>query len=168
MHREENVLVIDDELFSREYFQKILEKDGNKVKAVSTGLEGMDAFRESTFDLVVLDIRLPDANGIDILRQMREINWLTPVIIVTAYGTVENAVQAMKLGAFDFLLKPFEETEKVLITVKNAIYQGKLEKENLSLKNQLKSESLFQNIIGKSEIMQRDLRVDQKSFRSRK
>ena len=104
---------------------------------------------------MVLDIRLPDANGIDILRQMRETNWLTPVIIVTAYGTVENAVQAMKLGAFDFLMKPFEETEKVLITVKNAIYQGKLEKENLSLKNQLKSESLFLNIIGKSEIMQR-------------
>lgn len=104
---------------------------------------------------MILDIRLPDADGIDILKQIKEINPLTPVIIITAYGTVENAVRAMKLGAFDFLMKPFEETEKVLITVKNAIYQGRLERENLLLKSRLKSESLFSNIIGRSAIMQR-------------
>jgi DNA-binding NtrC family response regulator len=155
MAKEEKILVIDDELFSREYFQKILEKIDCSVRTASTGIEGVNAFKESIYNLVILDIRLPDADGIEILRQIKDMNRLTPVIMVTAYGTVENAVQAMKLGAFDFLMKPFEKTEKVLITVKNAIYQGKLETENLLLKNKLKSEALFPNIIGKSERMQR-------------
>jgi len=156
MAKEEKVLIIDDELFSREYFQKILEKTNFSVKTASNGSDGLDFFGGFPYDLVILDIRLPDADGIDILKQIKEINPLTPVIIITAYGTVENAVRAMKLGAFDFLMKPFEETEKVLITVKNAIYQGRLERENLLLKSRLKSESLFSNnIIGRSAIMQR-------------
>jgi len=155
MAKEEKVLIIDDELFSREYFQKILEKTNFFVKSAPNGSDGLGFFKEFPYDLVILDIRLPDADGIDILKQIKEINPLTPVIIITAYGTVENAVRAMKLGAFDFLMKPFEETEKVLITVKNAIYQGRLERENLLLKSRLKSESLFSNIIGRSAIMQR-------------
>jgi DNA-binding NtrC family response regulator len=155
MAKEEKVLIIDDELFSREYFQKILEKTNVSVKTASNGSDGLGFFRGFPYDLVILDIRLPDADGIDILKQIKEINPLTPVIIITAYGTVESAVRAMKLGAFDFLMKPFDETEKVLITVKNAIYQGRLERENLLLKSRLKSESLFSNIIGRSAIMQR-------------
>jgi DNA-binding NtrC family response regulator len=155
MAKEEKVLVIDDELFSREFFQKILEKTDCEVKTAPNGSEGLIALKKTFFDLVILDIRLPDADGIEILRQIKEMNRLTPVIMVTAYGTVGNAVQAMKLGAFDFLMKPFEESGKVLITIKNAIYQGKLERENLLLKNRLKSDSLFPNIIGKSGGMQR-------------
>lgn len=155
MNGQEKILVIDDELFSRDYFRKILEKVDCKVKTFSNGLDGLNALKDTSYDLVILDVRLPDADGIDILKQIKEINRLTPVIIITAYGTVENAVRAMKLGAFDFLMKPFEETEKVLITIKNAIYQGKLERENLSLKTRLKSESLFPNIIGKSLGMQK-------------
>lgn len=155
MSQEEKILVIDDELFSRKYFQKILEKTNFSVKTASNGLEGLRLFQESSYDLVILDIRLPDADGMEILKQIKEINPLTQVVIITAYGTVENAVRAMKLGAFDFLMKPFEETEKVLITIKNAIYQGKLERENLLLKNKLKSEALFSNIIGRSPNMQK-------------
>lgn len=155
MNEQEKVLVIDDEMFSRDYFRKILEKIDCKVKTVSNGLDGLNVFKDTSYDLVILDIRLPDANGIDLLRQIKEINHLTPVIIITAYGTIENAVRAMKLGAFDFLMKPFEGTEKLLITIKNAIYQGKLERENLLLKNKLKSEALFSNIIGRSVSMQR-------------
>lgn len=163
MAKEEKVLIIDDELYSREYFRKILERTECEVRTAPNGLEGLNAFKETFFDLVILDIRLPDVNGIEILRQIKEINRLTPVIIVTAYGTVDNAVQAMKLGAFDFLMKPFEETGKVLITVKNAIYQGKLERENLLLKNRLKSDALFPNILGKSEGMQRVLALVKKA-----
>jgi len=155
MSKPEKILVIDDELFSREYFKKILQKTNFSVETVSNGSDGLECFRNFPYDLVILDIRLPDADGIQILKQIKEINPLTPVIMITAYGTVENAVQAMKLGAFDFLLKPFDETEKVLITIKNAIYQGRLETENLSLKNRLKSEALFSNIIGRSGSMQR-------------
>lgn len=155
MSKAEKILVIDDELFSREYFQKIVEKTDFSVTTASNGSDGLGFFKGSSYELVILDIRLPDADGIDILKQIKEINPLAPVIIITAYGTVENAVRAMKLGAFDFLMKPFQETEKVLITIKNAIYQGRLERENLLLRSRLKSESLFSNIIGRSASMQR-------------
>ncbi len=151
----EKILVIDDELFAREYFQNILDKAEYQVITASTGSEGKRLLATSAFHLVILDIRLPDDNGIDILKEIKNLNRLTPVIIITAYGTVENAVQAMKIGAFDFLMKPFEETGKVLNTLKNAIYQGKLEHENLSLKSRLKSQDLFPNIIGRTPVMQR-------------
>ncbi len=151
----EKILVIDDEPFAREYFQKILDKAEYQVSTASSGVEGRHLLATSTFDLVILDIRLQDANGIDILREIKSLNRLTPVIMITAYGTVENAVQAMKLGAFDFLMKPFEETGKVLNTLKNAIYQGKLEIENLSLKSKLKGRDLFPKIIGQTPAMQR-------------
>ncbi|MBN1829655.1 MAG: sigma-54-dependent Fis family transcriptional regulator [Deltaproteobacteria bacterium] len=152
---EEKVLVIDDEPFSREYFQKLLERSHSRVQTAATAAEGLKAFSDDSYSLVILDVRLPDGDGIDILKQIKEASPLTPVIIVTAYGSVEKAVKAMKLGAFDFLGKPFEESGKVLITIKNAIYQGKLESENLSLKTRLKSESLFPQIIGRTAPMQR-------------
>lgn len=162
MHQEARVLVIDDEPFSREYFERILQRIAGEVKAVATGTEGLNAFKESSFDLVILDIRLPDGDGIAFLRQIKEINRLTPVIMVTAYGTVDNAVQAMKIGAFDFLTKPFEEQEKVLITVKNATYQGRLEQENLLLRNRLQGRALFPDIIGRSSAMQKVFEVIKK------
>jgi two-component system, NtrC family, response regulator PilR len=155
MLREEKILVIDDEEFSRDYFKLILEKSGFTIKTASTGIEGLNFVKASFFDLVILDIKLPDTNGIDILQQIKEVNRLIPVIIITAFGTVDNAVQTMKLGAFDFLMKPFEDSEKVLITIKNAIYEGKLERENVSLKSKLKSDALFSNIVGGSNIIQR-------------
>lgn len=156
------ILVIDDEPFSREYFLRVLEKIAGEVKAVATGTEGLNAFKESSFDLVILDIRLPDGDGIAFLRQIKEINRLTPVIMVTAYGTVDNAVQAMKIGAFDFLTKPFGEQEKVLITIKNATYQGRLERENLLLRNRLQGQALFPDIIGRSSAMQKIFEVIKK------
>jgi DNA-binding NtrC family response regulator len=153
--QDEKVLVIDDEPFAREFFQKLLEKTVSQVHAVESGCEGIRALQQSSYALVILDIRLPDASGIELLKQVREINPLIPVIMITAYGTVEDAVRAMKLGAFDFLMKPFEETGKVLITIKNAIYQGHLEKENLSLRQQVKTEGLFPQIIGRSAGMKK-------------
>ena len=108
MDGKKKILVIDDEPFSREYFQKLLARSDSMVDTVSNGWDGLNSFKGNTYDLVILDIKLPDANGIEILRQIKEIDRMTPVIIITAYGTVENAVQTMKLGAFDFLMKPFE------------------------------------------------------------
>jgi DNA-binding NtrC family response regulator len=154
-NNEEKVLVIDDEPFAREFFRKLLEKTVAQILTVGSGVEGIQALQQSPYSLVILDIRLPDANGIDILKQIREMSPLMPVIMITAYGTVEDAVRAMRLGAFDFLMKPFEETGKVLITIKNAIYQGQLEKENLALRQQIKTEGLFPQIIGRSAGMKK-------------
>lgn len=161
--KDKKILVIDDEPFSREFFQKILQKINAEVITYATGMEGWKAFKTSSYDLVILDIRLPDLDGIELLKKMKELDHITPVIMITAYGTIENAIKAMKLGAFDFLMKPFEETEKVMITIQNAIYQGKLEKENILLKHKLKNEAIFPKIIGRSQAMQRVLELIKKA-----
>ncbi len=155
MKRGDRVLVIDDEPFSREYFRRLLETAKVQVDTAVNAHEGMQALERTFYNLVILDIRLPDADGIDVLRWAKEKNNLTPIIIITAYGTVDKAVQAMKLGAFDFLQKPFDEQEKVLLTIRNAIRQGNLERENISLRKQVRTEALFPEIIGKSPKMQK-------------
>lgn len=159
----DRVLVIDDEPFSREYFQRLLETVKLRVDAAGTAGEGLRALEEASYDLIILDVRLPDANGIDVLKRIKEAVNFTPVIMVTAYGTVDLAVQAMKLGAFDFLSKPFEEKEKVLLTIRNAIHQGKLERENISLRKQVSREALFPEIVGKSPSMRRVLELIRKA-----
>jgi DNA-binding NtrC family response regulator len=114
----------------REFFRKLLEKTVAQIHTAESGVEGIQALQQSSYSLVILDIRLPDANGIDILKQIREKSPLMPVIMITAYGTVEDAVRAMRLGPSIFD-EAFEESDKVLITIKNAIYQGQLEKKPL-------------------------------------
>jgi len=151
----DRVLVIDDEPFSREYFRRLLGTAEVQVDTAATAQEGLRALDRAFYNLVILDIRLPDADGIDVLRLAKEKNNLTPIIMITAYGTVDKAVQAMKLGAFDFLQKPFDEQEKVLLTIRNAIHQGNLERENVSLRKQVRTEALFPDIIAKSPKMQK-------------
>jgi len=163
MQAGDRVLVIDDEPFSREYFQRLLETVKVRVDCVATAEEGLKALDGALYDLVILDIRLPDADGIDVLRTIKEGINFTPVIMITAYGTVGGAVEAMKLGAFDFLSKPFQEQEKLLLTIRNAIHQGKLERENTSLRKQISRELLFPDIIGKSPPMQRVLELVKKA-----
>jgi len=107
MHPGDKVLVIDDEPFSREYFRRLLQPAKLKVDTAATAEEGLNILEHGSYDLVILDLRLPDADGICVLKRIRECAVHTPVIIITAYGTVGIAVEAMKLGAFDFLSKPF-------------------------------------------------------------
>ena len=163
MHPGDRVLVIDDEPFSREYFQRLLQTVKLRVDTAATAEEGLRALEHASYDLVILDIRLPDANGIHVLKKIKEGISFTPVIMITAYGTVDVAVQAMKLGAFDFLSKPFEEQEKLLLTIRNAIHQGKLERENISLRKQVSREALFPDIIGKSAVMKKVLELVRKA-----
>ncbi len=159
----DKVLVIDDEPFSREYFQRLLESFKVNVHTASTAADGLRSLERAFYDLVILDIRLPDADGVEVLRKIKEGINFTPVIMVTAYGTVRAAVEAMKLGAFDFLSKPFQEQEKLLLTIRNAIHQGKLERENISLRKQISRDLLFPDIIGKSPPMQRVMELVRKA-----
>jgi DNA-binding NtrC family response regulator len=149
-----SVLIIDDEAEIRESLQTLLELEGYEVEAAATGDEGLVRAGERSFDLVLLDLALPDRNGIELLAEMRSHDSATPVIIITAYGTVENAVSAMQAGAVNFIQKPWDN-EKLLADVRAAVARHRAEEENIQLKRALKQRYSFQNIVGKSEPMLR-------------
>jgi DNA-binding NtrC family response regulator len=149
-----SVLIIDDEAGIRESLQTLLELDGYEVESAAAGDEGLARIGERSFDLVLLDLALPDRNGIELLAEMRSHDSSTPVIIITAYGTVENAVSAMQAGAVNFIQKPWDN-EKLLADVRAAVARRRAEEENIQLKRALKQRYSFQNIVGKSEPMLR-------------
>jgi DNA-binding NtrC family response regulator len=161
-----SVLVVDDEAFARRFFETILRQEGLYCNTVGTAGESYKYLEnEMTPDLLILDVRLPDGNGLEILEWLRTQEISIPVIVVTAFGSIEDAVRAMKSGAFDFFTKPFEDTNRIKISIKNAIEHGRLRRENLMLKNRLQSKTVFQNIIGKSMKMQAVFEIVEKAAR---
>jgi DNA-binding NtrC family response regulator len=146
------VLVIDDEVEIRESLETLLQLEGYAVSTASTGREGLALLGERSFDIVLLDLALPDKNGMDILAEIHLLNPLQPVIMITAYGTVENAVRAMQGGATNFIQKPWDN-EKLLADVRAAVARQRAEEENVQLKRALKQRYDFDNIVGKSEPM---------------
>jgi DNA-binding NtrC family response regulator len=146
------VLVIDDEAEIRESLETLLQLEGYAVSSAGTGREGLALLGERTFDIVMLDLALPDKNGMDVLAEIHMMNPLQPVIMITAYGTVENAVRAMQSGATNFIQKPWDN-EKLLADVRAAVARQRAEEENVQLKRALKQRYDFDNIVGKSEPM---------------
>jgi len=149
-----SVLIIDDEAAIRESLQTLLEMEGYEVESGSTGEAGLARIGERPFDLVLLDLALPDRNGIDLLAEFHNYDPQLSVIMITAYGTVENAVRAMQAGAVNFVQKPWDN-EKLLADVRAAIGRQRAEQENIQLKRALKRRYNFENIVGKSEPMLR-------------
>jgi DNA-binding NtrC family response regulator len=146
------VLIIDDEAGIRESLQTLLEMEGFAVETASTGEAGLQRMGEHPFDLILLDLALPGRDGMEILGEIRAHETRLPVIMITAYGTVENAVRAMQSGAANFVTKPWDN-EKLLADVRAAIGWRRAEEENIQLKRALKQRYNFENIIGKSEPM---------------
>ena len=122
----EKILVIDDEVGIRSSLKGILEDENYVVKTAETGEEGLILLRGENFDLILLDIWLPEMNGIDVLDKIKSSEENTHVVMITGHGSIETAVKATKLGAYDFLEKPLT-LEKVVVTVKNALKQKILE-----------------------------------------
>ncbi len=149
-----SVLIIDDEAAIRESLQTLLEIEGYEVETAMDGAEGLARLAERPFDLVLLDFALPERNGIEILQDIRERDSELAVIMITAYGTVENAVNAMQAGATNFIQKPWDN-EKLLADVRTAVGRRRAEEEVVHLKRALKERYSFENIIGKSEAMLR-------------
>ena len=147
-----SVLIIDDEAAIRESLQTLLEFDGYEVESAADGESGLSRTGERTFDLILLDLALPDRNGLDLLAELRAHDPEISVIMITAYGTVENAVAAMQAGAVNFVQKPWDN-EKLLADIRAAVARHKAEEENIQLKRALKQRYNFQNIVGKSEPM---------------
>ncbi|HXZ80226.1 MAG TPA: sigma-54 dependent transcriptional regulator [Terriglobales bacterium] len=149
-----SILIIDDEMAIRESLQTLLELENYEVESAATAEEGLNLIAEKVFDLVLLDFALPDRNGLEVLREIRDRDSQLPVIMITAYGTVENAVLAMQGGANNFIQKPWDN-EKLLADVRTAVARRRAEEENIQLKRALKQRYNFENIIGKSEPMLR-------------
>jgi DNA-binding NtrC family response regulator len=149
-----SVLIIDDEAAIRESLQTLLEIEGYEVETASDGAEGLARLADRPFDLVLLDFALPERNGIEILQDIRERDSELAVIMITAYGTVENAVNAMQAGATNFIQKPWDN-EKLLADIRTAVGRRRAEEEVVHLKRALKQRYSFENIIGKSEPMLR-------------
>jgi DNA-binding NtrC family response regulator len=146
------VLIIDDEAEIRESLQTLLELEGFSVESAASGEEGLALIGERPFDLVLIDLALPGRDGMEILADIRAQETQLPVIMITAYGTVENAVRAIQSGAVNFVQKPWDN-EKLLADVRAAVGWRRAEEENVQLKRALKQRYNFENIVGKSEPM---------------
>jgi len=149
-----SILIIDDEAAIRESLETLLEFEGYAVESAETGEEGLARLADRPFDLVLLDFALPDRNGLEILADIRGRDPRQAVIMITAYGTVDNAVRAMQNGATNFIQKPWDN-EKLLADVRAAVARRRAEDENEQLKRALKQRYSFSEIVGKSEAMLR-------------
>ena len=150
----QTVLIIDDEASIRESLETLLTLEGYAVEVAPDGEQGLERIGARTYDLVLLDLALPGKNGIEVLAAIRERDPNLPVIMLTAYGTVENVVDAIRTGANNFVQKPWDN-EKLLADIRAAIARYRAEEENVQLKRALKQRYNFPNIIGKSEVMLR-------------
>jgi DNA-binding NtrC family response regulator len=147
------ILVIDDEEIIREALEALLVVEGYDVATAATAEQGLDALSGRQIDAVLLDLMLPDRNGLDVLDDIRRLDDELPVVMVTAFGTIEGAIAATKLGAFHYVPKPFKNDE-VLAVLRNAIERRRLVRENRELRDRLRSDShRFDEIIGGSPKM---------------
>jgi len=148
------ILVADDNELNRETLIETLTEEGYEVKAVNDGREGMKAFLEDKYDLVITDLRMPKVDGLEFLKYIKDANTNNIVIMITGHGTVNAAVSAMKMGAFDFISKPIKD-DLVKLSVSRAINFAKLRDENVSLKEHLKERRDQDKIIGYSDCMKK-------------
>lgn len=152
MVRTPRILIIDDEPLMRISISDALKADEYSVTETGMGRDGINHIRDNGFDIVITDLRLPDVDGIEVLKACKRHSPETMVILITAYGSVDTAVEAMKYGAYDYITKPFSMDELLLMT-KRLIRLRDLEEENLILKEQVEGRYNFDGIIGKSEKM---------------
>src|SRR5215831_6149081 len=150
------ILVIDDEVDIREGLELLLTTEGYLAETAQNGTEGLQKLTTNSYDLVLLDLMMPDISGMEVLEEVRRRDRETPIFMITAYGSVEAAVQALKLGANDYFSKPWDN-EKLIIEIGRMIALRRHESENTQLRRALKQRYSFPNIIGKSDRMVRML-----------
>ncbi len=155
-----SILIVDDELSMRELLDHVFRRAGYRTFVAGNGAQALEALRGTVFDIVLSDVRMPRLSGTELLHECRQISPDTVVILMTAHGTVEQAREAFKLGADDFIQKPFDIDELKLI-VKNALEKSLLRREVALLKRELGDRTRLENIIGRSRPMQEVLRLIQ-------
>ena len=154
MTKRARILIVDDERSIRELLEIFLKKEGFAVTAASNASEGLAQVKTSEFDLVISDIKMADMTGIDLLRELRNSNFNGQFILLTAFASAETAIQALKMGAFDYILKTENFMEELKLVVCNALESRRLREENTYLKREFKKVHGMGNLIGKSRKMQ--------------
>ena len=148
------ILIAEDNDLNRENLRELLSENGYEVKAVSNGKEAMDVFPYDKYDLVITDLKMPHVDGLELLKFIKEMRPENVVIMITGYATVESAVNAMKIGAFDYITKPLKK-DFVELAVERALSHAKLKEENISLRSHLKAKFDFGKIVSYSDGMNR-------------
>ncbi|NOR12818.1 MAG: response regulator [Candidatus Aminicenantes bacterium] len=161
MSEKANILIIDDDEAILDSCSQVLLKAGYSVKGARDGEEGLKLFKSESFHMVLLDLKLPGSDGIEVLGHIKTENPETPVIIMTGYASVESAVGAMKQGAFDYMAKPFSPKE-LRVNIRKALNNRKMLMENLYLRKELEAKIEFDLVVGKSEAMEAMLDVVKK------
>ncbi len=146
------ILVVDDEESIREFLEIMLKKEGYEVTLAEDGQKAKDLLAKKTFDMIISDLQMPHVTGIELLKFVKETYPDIVFMLITAFGTTETAVEAMKMGAYDYLTKPFK-IDEVRLNIQNALRSRNLEVENRSLKKELVKEYSFQNMVGNSPAM---------------
>ncbi len=147
-----NILVVDDKDSMRNMLTETLHEEGYRVDSASSGKKALDLIHNKSYDLVLTDLKMPDVDGLEVLASIKDLDNETAVILMTAFGTIEDAVEAMRLGAYDFITKPFD-TEHLCVLVNRALENRRLVAENSLLRQELFGSSNFGQIIGKNEKM---------------
>lgn len=150
----DRILVVDDDLEMCGLLAEVLREEGFRVSATGDSLEALTLLKREEFDLLITDLKMKGLKGLDLLEEAKKVAPTTPVIIITAFGTVESAIKAMKMGAYDYITKPFQMDE-LLLTLRKALETRQLRKEVIRLRKEVESRYQFHQIIGKSPPMQK-------------
>jgi two-component system response regulator AtoC len=153
MVERERILVIDDEKNMRHMLAVLLEKEGYEVATAGDGKEGLDLAGETYFDVILCDVKMPVMDGMTFLEKFQEMKLESTVIVMSAYGTLDTAIEAMKRGAYDYVSKPFK-TDEILLTLRKAEERERLRRENRRLQQSIQERYSFANMIGRSPAMQ--------------
>lgn len=152
----EKILIVDDELLVRSFLAETLRRKGMDVTTAENGLKAQQLLKETVFDMVITDMKMPDITGIDVLRKVKELSPSTIVVVVTAFGSIENAVEAMRLGAFNYLIKPFSP-DTIEAIIEKAREHISLLEENQYLRQQVSTGNtrITNQIVGESPMMKK-------------
>jgi two-component system response regulator PilR (NtrC family) len=151
---QQKILVVDDEKSMCEFLEIMLKKDGYDVTSTTNGEKALEFIDNNLYSMVLTDVKMPGVDGFEVLRKTKEVSPDTVVIMITAYGSPEGAVTAIKEGAYDYITKPFR-VEEVKLTIKKSLERSDLIKENIRLRQEVEERYKFWNLIGKSPKMQR-------------
>ena len=146
------ILVVDDEESIREFLEIMLKKEGYEITLAEDGQKAKDLLAKKSFDMIISDLQMPNVTGIELLKHVKDTSPEIVFMMITAFGTTETAVEAMKIGAYDYITKPFK-IDEVRLNIQNALRSKNLEVENKTLKKELVKEYSFQNMVGNSAAM---------------